>query len=743
MKRIVSLLLCAIAIQTIQAQTDIETKYFSQDFTDTFKKESIVMYRYFKEFTYTKNGINDYKVNAVIRIQYKLNDISALDAFSTMPKKNDFKRIDIKQIKPNGKVNTIYEYLDKKYPDDGYDPADMADKKNKEENIPLEDLAIGDIIDYRLELTYTTKIDDPRSVMASNGKIQDTYIKVPNHNQYRYLPFNDEYLVESYAVVSKLVVYTVPSDLKLIQRSINTNFKFEETKKSDMMQYQCLATNLPAFDDEDFSYNLRYNPVVKLALIQTNSGKQSFYPFQFEDNNVSQDEIVALGRKMFRDKKYLSNMLAYKKVSQLEDYKYSQNDIYTDMELSKFFKAFVNTFCKKDKNKYESLNKMHEYLTNEDKLNQFVYGEMAYATILGRFAKHLGLKYQLMAALPKYQGNWNEIISPHEITWGIYLPRKEGDLYITSYAERSNIYQRQGAYCNTDIILFDPLKDLPYSTVKYPEIPAEDNLYQMNTVASLCKEGLFEYDFVNSFELHGMHKYSVSDLIDNQFSTKQLRTAGFFGLVDYSNVYNFKEFNSNEQLFEEIHRLDSCWTLYYQNYYNRQMEAYTYEDYDFDDLQFDSTVQTLSGEYEDNDSAVYRFKNYFKASGLLSSGQSDSFKVLRLGQMITTQYHLSNFTKNERKCDIFNTNLRKIAYNIEIEVPNGFKPLNLEDFNVSFENEAGIFKAEAVMEDGKIILKVYKIYKTHYLPKEKWPMIVEFLQTSEKYYQKILLLSLK
>lgn len=742
MKKLFSIIICALFVSYTQAQSEIEKKYFAQEFNDTFKKESIVISRYLKEYTYTKAGINDYKINVVVRIQYKLNDISALSTFSTMVKKNDLKRYELKQIKPNGKVNVIYEYFDKKYPDDGYDPADVDEKKNKEENIPLEDLEIGDIIDYKYEFTYTTKIENPRSVKAQNGKVDDEYIKVPNHNQYRFLPFSDEYLIESYPVVSRLMVYSVPSELKMLQRPINTSFKFEERKQSDLTIYECLATNIPAYVEENFSYNMKYNPVLKFHLIQTNTAKQAFYPYQFESTNVTQEEIVALGRKLFKDKTYISHILAYKKVSNLEDYQYTQNDIYQDLEINKFFKAFVKTFCKKDKNKYESLNKMHEYLTNEDKLNNYRFSDMAYAVILGRFSKFLGLKFKMIATLPKYEGEWNQVISPYEITWGIYLPRPQGDIYITDYSEKSNIFLKDGSLINTDVIVFDPLKLDPHTTVKYPDVPASENLYETYTKATLSSEPGYEYEFVNTYMIHGSHKYSISPNIANQFSTKQLRTAGFYGLLKYSEVYNFREFTSDKQFYEEFARLDSFWRLYYKTYYNSQMHADVYEDYSFPDIQFDSTVQINDDDYEDNDTAVYRFRNYFRAAGILMSSDNDSLKILNLGNLITTQYHISNYFKTERQCDVYNTNLRQINYNIEIEIPNGYKPVNLSDFNVDFTNEAGSFKAEAVFENGKIILKVTKIYSFHYLPKDKWPVLVDFLQMTEKYYQKVLILSI-
>lgn len=116
----------------IMGQSQFEKTYFSQAFNDTFKNESVVIVRMMDESTYTNYGIDDYKVNVVFRAQYLLKDISAISNFSTLLKNNDLKRYELKQIKPNGKVNTIYEYFDKNYPDDGYDkPENQEEDEEK------------------------------------------------------------------------------------------------------------------------------------------------------------------------------------------------------------------------------------------------------------------------------------------------------------------------------------------------------------------------------------------------------------------------------------------------------------------------------------------------------------------------------------------------------------------------------------------------------------------------------------
>ena len=117
--------------------------------------------------------------------------------------------------------------------------------------------------------------------------------------------------------------------------------------------------------------------------------------------------------------------------------------------------------------------------------------------------------------------------------------------------------------------------------------------------------------------------------------------------------------------------------------------------------------------------------------------------VLNLGKLMTEQYQLSDYNVEERISDVYNSNLKEIHWNNSIDIPEGYECINLDDFNTTFENAAGIFKTTASIEEGKIVFKIEKTYKEHYLPKENWMDMVNFLHTAERVFMKKLLLKKK
>lgn len=721
-------------------QSQYEKTYFSQAYNDTFKQESVVIVRMMDESTYTNYNLDDYKVNVVFRAQYLLKDISAINNFSTLVKNNDLKRYELKQIKPSGKVNIIYEYFDKNYPDDGYDKAENQEEEDekKKEEIPLEGLEIGDIIDYKYEFTFTTKSKDFRKISINNGKYDHSIIEIINHNRNKYLLFKNKFVEESYPIANSVTVISVPNELKLIQKSFNCNYKFTEKANSGKTTYECNYNLVNTFKEEDFSFNYLHHPVVKYALIQSDNSKKENFSYQFEDPNVSQDDIAALGRKFYQNKNYIPTFLYY-----LNTKKSSEPT--TEVGLNKFFSAFLKTFTKNDKDKFSKLNKLHEYLVNEDELNQMPYGDMAYTVVMARFCDKLGITYKMMASLNRYDGAWSEIISPYEITWGLYIPRKDQDLYVNSYKKESNIYQRFGSFSGTDLIVFDA-KDLtkPAEKIKYPIVGSAENMYVQNSEIIISEDKDYDYDFVNTYSMKGAQKDAISDYIKNQFDYERLRTPySFFGLVNYNDLYNFKEFSSNEKWFEEASRIDSSYKLYFKDYYKERMLAFLYNEYHFSDISIDSLRIFEDGTYPDDESKDYGFKVVFKSKGLIEKGNNESIIALNLGKLMTEQYQLSDYKVQERISDVYSSNLKEIHWNNSIEIPDGYECINLSDFNINFENAAGVFTTSATIEDGKIVFKIEKTYKAQYLPKENWMDMVNFLHTAEKVFMKKLLLKKK
>lgn len=735
-KIIASILLISASIFSLHAQSDFEKTFFKGTSRDTFSNESVVISKMLEEYTYTRYGMYDYKVSYVYHAQYLLKDISALQSFSTMQKQNNVKLFEIKRIKPDGKTFLIYEFSDKHYPDDGYEKTEGEEtKKNTNGEIPVEDLEVGDIIDYRYHYTYTTRNNSYRKVMLKNGKFDGITAELKNYNPYKYLLYKGRILETSYPVAESAVVLNVPEEIRLVQQSLNCSFGFDSVSSGGNTQYTLLYSNLPAFKPEEYSYYYRYHPVIKYALVQSSQEKLAHYPYQFARKGPDAQQIAALGKTMYTDKKFIAGAAYYLNTSK-------EDRAFQEGSLSDFFKAFLKTFKSKNDNKTDKLNKLHEYLTNNDDLNPKTFGSIHYAVVLARFCDHIGLSYKMMACLHRYDGEWSDLVSPYELTWGLYLNDGKQELFITDYRENSNIYRREGSLAGTELILFDTRKKtLNVEKTVYPAVPPEDNLFVIRSEMELHEDSAFDYRVTSHCNFTGSNKTSIHNYISSQFDHKELRTPyRFFGLVNYGEIYNFKEFDTRDDIYSEFRRVDSSYRLYIDDYYRSRMLAYLYDEYHFGKIELDSHRIYEDGTFPDDETKDYGYSAYFQVAGMLQAGQGDSIVTMHLGKMITEQFSHPSFRDDQRKQPVYISNLKQFKWETSVALPEGYRCLNLEDFNVEYENDAGRFTSRAVIEDGRLVFHVEKTYKTHYLPKEKWDEMTGFLRTAEAMFGKELLL---
>lgn len=735
-KSIISLFILFSGI-IVSAQSDLEKNYFSEQVKDTFKNASVVLLRSYEEHDMKPYGIYDYKVTYVYRNQYKLNDIAAINSFSTISKMDKIKRFEIKQIKPNGKEKVIYEYFDKNYPDNGYDEEE-EDENKESEQIPLEDLEIGDIIDYKYEFTYTTKPDETYPVKLTNGYVVKSPYKMPNPNKFRFLPTNEEYLTKSLPMASRQVVFRVPQELKMLQKSHQTDKVFTESQKSGSKLFLLKYELAPEFRSEEYSFASKTYPFIDYAIVQTDPAKKPYYPFSFEKTGPGKEEIAAIAKSIYANPEYLKTFYFYVPMTNRVKGSYGEADVYKGSSLSKFFKAFESGVCKSKDSKLDKLNKLHEYLTNTDKLNKVPFGEFGKASILSKFCKHLGIKHQMMALLTRNQGDWADVVSPYDITWGLYIETPERPLYITEYDERSSIYSKNGLHAGIEMILFDPaVPTSPVSTKEYPDDGYERNASDFTSSFKMLKNDDYQYEGSLRGTYKGNQIYAINDYIEDQFSSERLRSKSsqFFGIVKIDN-YNFPGAYNVPEMINEFHRVDSMWSLYFKDYYKQQMSALLTDDYHFNDFKVDSSKTDNDGDFADCDTSVYGFNVYFRVNNLISKTDSDSILMLNMGSLISEQFRISNFEATKRAGDLYNRNRRIITSKSEIEIPAGYKPVNLEHFNVNIQNEYWTFKTEAKFENGTITLTTVKIYNFLHLPKEKWADFVKMVQTAEAVFMR-------
>lgn len=730
-KQIFTLAVLLLSFQQIIAQSDIENKYFKSAVADTIKNESVVIVRDFEEYTIKSKAPYDYKTTVVLRSQYKIKDLSALNLFSTLYKSEGLKKINITQIKPNGKTKTIYDYTDNNYEENRSES--NINLNEGDDQIAVENLEIGDIIDYRYEYTYTTNVYEYTYKNIENAYApREALIK--NYNLYRKLPFKIKFLQEKYPSLSAQLVFILPKELDLIQNARNCNYQFEEKNIDGFNATVCNIGYVKAYKAEDFSFPYADLPVLKYAIVQSNNAaKGNLYQYQFTDAKVTPQDVANLGRAFYNDKRFMPKYLYYTKVS-------DNKNGYKMVSLNTFFKSFIKTFAKDNTDKIDVLNKFHEFIINNDEINTWQFSTMNMAVLLAKFCDKIKQPYKMMACYGKDDGEWQNVIHPKELNWGIYIDNGGEDLFICSNNAQGNIYQKYAVFSGTDAIVFNTKELTEPEAIKYPEIKYTNNKGLYESDIKLIDPKLYTYHFNNTYNYTGAQKQSLNDYIEGKFSPEELSTnAPFYGLVNYRKLYHSDIFKDTATFYPEDRRLYASFNAQRNENKNNDILYFLYDEYNFNQIELDSFRLFNNGEYEDNETSECGFKAEFKVKDLIQETANGQL-LMSFGKLISEQYEISKFKSNERFTNVNIKNQREFNWKITIELPKDYKPMNLQDFNQNFENIAGIFKAEVTQKGNTLTLNATKIYKTNYLPKEQWKELQLFLNQAVLFYEKKMLL---
>ena len=731
-KRIQIIAILLISVSNLIAQTDAEKKYFAGIVVDTIKNESVVIIRDYEEYEIGSKQPYDYKINVVFRTQYKIKDLSALNLFSTLYKSKGLKKINITQIKPNGKVKDIYDFEDKEYNENR--PEYNIKINEGDEQIAVENLEIGDIIDYRYEYIYTTVNYEYIYKNIYNANAPDQAL-LKNYNIFKKLPFKLKFLQEKYPSLSSRYAISLTNDLELLYKSTNCDLKFEEQNIGGFSAMVCDVGFMKAYKSEDFSFPYADLPVLKYAVVvKNNKTKGNFYPYQFLNTTNTARDIAAVGRAMYSDKRFMPKYFYYTNTA-------TSKEGYKQASLNSFFSSFIKTFAKDNTDKLDVLNKFHEYIINNDEINTWQFKNMNMAVLLAKFCDKIKQPYKMLACYSKDDGEWENVIHPSELNWGIYIDDDGNDLYIVSDNGSGNIYQKYGRYLGTEAYTFGTKDLLAPETLKYPEVKYTSNMHTIVGEVKLIDEKKnFDYHFNNTYTFTGTQRYNMNDYIEGKFSAASLSTeAPFRGLVNFDRLYTQDIFKDTETFYPEFRRINASFDEQRNERRKNDMLYFLYVEYNFSDIVLDSFSIFNSGEYEDNETSDCGFKAEFKVKDVINES-GNNLLVMSLGKLITEQFEISNYKSNERQTNINIASQRQFNWKLNIELPKGFKLLNLEDFNKNFDNLAGSFKSIITQKGNTLTLDVTKTYKTNFLSKDKWLELSDYLKQAVIFYEKKLIL---
>ena len=153
---------------------------------------------------------------------------------------------------------------------------------------------------------------------------------------------------------------------------------------------------------------------------------------------------------------------------------------------------------------------------------------------------------------------------------------------------------------------------------------------------------------------------------------------------------------------------------------------------DFNLVSYDNFELVSNGMRESN--KTLEFKETFTVTGLVNKAGNNL--ILDIGKLIGSQIEIDEEEINNRESDISLSRARTIENEVKINLPEGYYVEGLDNLLFNINNEIGAFKTSFSEHNGQIAIKTIKLYKKKEFGKDKWPLMVEFLDAAYNFTQK-------
>jgi hypothetical protein len=136
----------------------------------------------------------------------------------------------------------------------------------------------------------------------------------------------------------------------------------------------------------------------------------------------------------------------------------------------------------------------------------------------------------------------------------------------------------------------------------------------------------------------------------------------------------------------------------------------------------------------------FEFEEEFVMEGWVKKAGNNY--IVDIGKFIASQIAVEK-DQRERTKDVYMPFPRSFSYHCELTVPEGYTAEGVDKLNSKTENETGAFIAVAKQEGGKVIVDIKKYYNHSFEPSSKWSLLLAFLDKALDFNQQKLLLKKK
>ena len=714
--------------------TDVSTdeSFEAMEAPEKWKNESAVTLSQSQHFTYGKEGKKKVSESILFRKRVKLQDETAVKEFAERfynetPEitpshkisgvmsamialyKTTFAtayEVDVvfNIIKPNGEVIKVDSF-------DSYTKT-ISYVEVEAQKLIIPELEVGDIVDYAYKKRQVLRPFDTES-------FDTVFVK----------------LTQDYPIVKQTIEIDLGEGISSTIKSLNGAPKFQAIVAGK--QYQMMDEMRHKTSNEKWALSYRSEPAIKF---------QAHYSERINTEGESAEGLSV---------KELEVILNHK-IEEASGYKHKSTLL-----------KYINQHHPDEKNKRKLVNSIYyyfrhivkgsesEYFTPEPPLSGWdmvglskaetkaAIGEQSniqlqitevsdldFVKTLSEVFEELGIKASIQAAMPRFFGSVEELVSPEELTLFLKVQLKSGDVILTNFGRDTQVGDYPEALEGAQIVYQNP--KLSEDASRLPSGTFKDNHTEILTTIGF-NEDMDALNLTRSVSHIGKQRsrYSKDIVVSSDFLAKEYEK--YPSLVEMKGSAAGKKYereNQSEEMKERKEVEKPKRLILSKSLAAKELQTKISKYKKFKLLQ--------DGRYHTKPKLKYQEE--ISVEDLLQ--ESNGTYTIEIGKFIGIQEKITEDMQG-RSHDIYFPYAQSFNYEITLNTPASHTIESLESLNTSVDNETGSFISVAKLEGNQLIIEAHKAYKNSFEPKENWTKMLEFLEAAYQFSQQKVVLKKK
>jgi hypothetical protein len=559
--------------------------------------------------------------------------------------------------------------------------------RNEYYKVPVADLLPGDILEFV-------------SVTSSTLNVKKT----------PYYEFDPQYELcqKSMPVMTHKIIIETDNNSFITARSINGAPEFKQTNNGEFNIYTWVDKNRERDKDLNFVNEYMVLPLVKFQIIYTDGHEIKSLFAGVKGQMKSNFDVSEIGSKAFAN---------YSDVG--KTYVYGAGSTVDMVSTVLWNKMKANGA--KDLSDDDFIRTAYYYIRHTQVFNHYSYSDKQFCYLLGQLLYTRKIQSEIIVTTPNNLTSPSDLLFENELSWCLRINGK----YVFKATDFSNPYDLDETMINNEAYKLPVSSKEKTEVVKIAGTKYDDNksVYQMFVSVDTSLKWL---------NVERTSAYSGIQKERNSYSALQYTTYMFSDTKTFDGPDDFK--SVPDKYLDQIDQQKKAIT---EEFKERKPE------YMKDLLEHDLECSVNYKEFQMiSEGRSYKkpelmFREKFQADGKIR--KAGKKLLINLPGLMGGQLQLRN-EERERSYDVDISYPRKLKWQINLTIPAGYTVEGLEALNTNVENETGSFTTKTKLEGNTLTVEIEKLYKQKNVAKDKWPLMLEFIDAAYNFSHKYILL---